>query len=377
MADLYVSFFFELGRHYTLKADDKKDIDTAKVVEQLNDMRSCLPPRAREGQAHGTSCLRTERGTQKAAASGERLPLREEDDTTERCTREEREESLEQLMADLDGLVGLFGVKREVTSLVNLLKVNRIREARGMRTPKVSKHLAFLGNPGTGKTTVARLLSKIYRQLGILAGGQLVEVDRADLVAGYVGQTALKTRERIDEATGSILFVDEAYTLAKGGTDFGQEAIDTILKAMEDRRDDLVVIVAGYPEPMEAFLGSNPGLRSRFNKSILFEDYTEDELLAIFDTLSTPYGMVLEDRARTTLQRYLRWRVMNKGENFANGREMRNVFEACLANQANRLVEAEDVSDEDLSYLLEQDLPEWVTHPDRRLSSTCGGRHPH
>ena len=262
----------------------------------------------------------------------------------------------------LNSLIGLAGVKQEVNSLINLLKMKQLRDARGLKTPNVSKHLVFLGNPGTGKTTVARLLAKIYKQLGVLDKGQLVEVDRGGLVAGYVGQTAIKTQERIDEAMGGVLFIDEAYTLAKGGTDFGQEAIDTLLKAMEDKRDSFVVVVAGYSSPMETFLESNPGLKSRFNKNIVFEDYTQNELLDIFKVFCAPYGMALNTEAESRIVAYLEYLTNHKPDNFANGREMRNLFETMVANQANRLSTMCELSDVDLCTFTTADLPAWVVN---------------
>ncbi len=283
--------------------------------------------------------------------------------TEEHAEESESEETLEELLDKLNKLIGLSGVKKEVTSLINLLKIMKIRGERGFETASVSKHLVFLGNPGTGKTTVARLLSKIYKQLGALEKGQLVEVDRAGLVAGYVGQTALKTKEKIDEAMGGILFIDEAYTLAKGGNDFGQEAIDTVLKAMEDNRENFVVIVAGYPEPMEQFLESNPGLKSRFNKNIIFEDYSKEELLSIFKVFCKSYKMTLSIEAETVLVNYFEWLEYNKPKNFANGREMRNLFETALSNQANRLADKVDITNEELNTIEAADFPDWVINP--------------
>ena len=272
----------------------------------------------------------------------------------------ESEDALNGLLEKLNNLIGLDGVKQEVNSLINLIKINRLREARGMATPDVSKHLVFLGNPGTGKTTVARLLSQIYQQMGVLETGQLVEVDRAELVAGYVGQTAMKTKEKIDEAMGGILFIDEAYTLAKDGNDFGQEAIDTLLKEMEDKRDSFIVIVAGYPEPMDRFLESNPGLKSRFSKNIMFEDYSEEELFSILELFCKPFEMKFSDEAKQVVKEYLHWLVNHKPDNFANGREMRNLFEASLSNQGNRLSTKTTITDQELNEIQKEDLPDWV-----------------
>ena len=192
-------------------------------------------------------------------------------------------EKLEDLLAELDGYIGLDLIKEEVRSLINMVKVYKLRREHDLPTADLSLHMVFSGNPGTGKTMMARLMSRIYYSLGILSKGQLVEVDRSGLVAGYVGQTAIKTKKVIDKAMGGVLFIDEAYSLASGGeNDFGREAIETLLKAMEDHRDDLVVIVAGYDEPMERFIDSNPGLQSRFNKYMYFPDYTGEELMAMF-----------------------------------------------------------------------------------------------
>lgn len=273
---------------------------------------------------------------------------------------EEKEETVEELLDKLNQLIGLNGVKEEINSLVNYLKISKLRRDRGMNAAKVSMHLVFLGNPGTGKTTVARLIAKIYKVLGLIETGQLVEVDRADLVAGYVGQTALKTKEKIDEAMGGILFIDEAYTLAKEGNDFGQEAIDTILKAMEDNRDKFIVIVAGYPKPMEEFLNSNPGLDSRFNKKINFEDYSATELMQIMESFCGEYKMELTTGAKRRLGQFLKWKCDNKPKNFANGREVRNIFENTIANQANRLAAMTKIKDEDLNEITEEDLPSEV-----------------
>lgn len=347
LSALYFACVLEIGKFYTLSRYDKKEIDVKRFTEHLTALKEY-----------------SESIVSKATDVMEKTPVQAEDNRSNEQSNndstleesDEPEETIEELLERLNSLIGLAGVKQEVNSLINLLKINKIRENRGYKTPSVSKHLVFLGNPGTGKTTVARLISKIYKQLGVLEKGQLVEVDRAGLVAGYVGQTALKTKEKIDEAMGGILFIDEAYTLAKSGSDFGQEAIDTILKAMEDNRENFVVIVAGYPGPMENFLESNPGLKSRFNKSIFFEDYSKEELFEIFETFCQSNDMILATNAETQLRDYLEQLCNHKSENFANGREMRNLFETALSNQANRLASLTGISDQELREITVEDL---------------------
>ena len=264
---------------------------------------------------------------------------------------------IDQLMSELDELVGLTDVKKDVKSLINLMKVRKLRIENELPVPPMSLHLVFTGNPGTGKTTVARLISKLYAAIGVLSKGQLVEVDRSALVAGYVGQTAIKTSEAIDKSVGGVLFIDEAYSLSSGGeNDFGREAIETILKAMEDKRDDLVVIVAGYTEPMEKFLSSNPGLESRFNKHIDFPDYTGDELFSIFEKLCVKNHYVMTDDAREHASRFFNSLYESRDDNFGNGRDVRNCFEDMISRQADRVAVMEEPSKDDLMSVLKSDI---------------------
>ncbi len=263
---------------------------------------------------------------------------------------------LETLMAELLGLVGLSEVKARVARIADLLQVQRLRTEHGLPTVETSQHLVFVGNPGTGKTTVARLLAKIFRTLGVLERGHLTETDRSGLVAGFVGQTAPQVTKRFDEADGGMLFIDEAYTLTRGGeNDFGREAIDAIVKLMEDRRDRVAVVVAGYPDEMGDFLDANPGLRSRFPTTIEFPDYSDDELLMIFESIAGAKRYELNDAAKAKLQRIFHDAPRDKG--FGNGRFARNIFEDAVARQASRIVGLESPGESDLITLLPEDLP--------------------
>ncbi|MDN5780393.1 MAG: AAA family ATPase, partial [Humibacillus sp.] len=264
----------------------------------------------------------------------------------------EPEKTVEELLAELDAMIGLDRVKKEIHRQVALLTVERLRAAANLKAPKMSRHLIFVGNPGTGKTTVARLIGAIYKALELLPQGQLVEVDRSELVAGYVGQTAIKTAEVCATAVDGVLFIDEAYALT--GDQYAQEAVNTLVKEMEDHRENLVVIVAGYPEPMVTFIAQNPGLASRFTTTIEFDDYTDDELVEILRSIATASDYELtpeaEKRVRMTLEASVR------GPAFGNGRFSRNQFEHAVGRHAWRLKDAEKPSRDDLRLLLAHDF---------------------
>lgn len=270
----------------------------------------------------------------------------------------EKEPTLDELLAELDGLCGLDKVKADVKGLINLVKVRRLRQEAGLPVPPMSLHLVFMGNPGTGKTTVARLLAKIYHAVGVLSKGQLVEVDRSGLVAGFVGQTALKTQEAVDKALGGVLFIDEAYALANqdNANDFGREAIEVLLKGMEDHRDDLIVIVAGYTDLMADFIHANPGLESRFNKYFHFEDYDGKQLAEIFRAMCKKNGYALDGETDKAAAEAFQVMYDRRDENFGNARDVRNVFEGAVARQANRVAAMESPKMEDLMALTIADL---------------------
>ncbi len=260
---------------------------------------------------------------------------------------------------ELNELIGLGNVKEEVRTLANFVKIQKQREAQGLRTPKMSYHLVFTGSPGTGKTTVARIVARIYKDLGVLKKGHTVETDRSGLVAEYMGQTAIKTNAIIDSALNGVLFIDEAYSLVPedgNGRDYGQEAISTLLKRMEDDRDKLVVIIAGYTNEMKRFIDSNPGLQSRFNRYISFPDYTAKELTDIFKMYAQKNQYVLTPKAERLLQQRLDSVVHHKDRNFGNARYVRNIFEKCIQHQANRLSKEKDISKQQLTELTQSDM---------------------
>ncbi len=278
--------------------------------------------------------------------------------TPENHPDEPENNTLDDLLNELNRLIGLEVVKKDVNSLINLIQIRKIRGERGMKQPSMSLHMVFSGNPGTGKTTVARLLSKIYCELGLLSKGHLIETDRSGLVGGYLGQTAIKTQGMIEKAMGGILFIDEAYALTpkNEGDTYGQEAIDTILKAMEDHRDDFIVIVAGYPELMEDFIKSNPGLESRFNKYIYFEDYNPSQLHDIFISMCEDSSLKVDSSADDHLKTLCNEMYENRSDNFANARHVRNLFEKVVASQANRLSSIENISDDELMTIIYDDF---------------------
>ena len=278
----------------------------------------------------------------------------------------EKPKTLEELLAELDALIGLRDVKAEVHRQVAVLRVEGLRQKAGLKSPTITRHLVFVGNPGTGKTTVARLVGGIYRALGLLSKGQLVEVDRSELVAGYLGQTAIKTAEVVASAAGGVLFIDEAYSLA--GDQYGTEAVDTLVKEMEDRRDDLVLIVAGYPDPMAIFIAQNPGLSSRFRTTIEFDDYSDDELVEIFLGMAKAADYDVTEECLRRYQMILS--STPRGPIFGNGRFARNLLEAAIGRHAWRLRDVLEPTIQQLRELIASDLDEHESAPDDQHAFT-------
>ena len=277
------------------------------------------------------------------------------------CSNEivrEKDYSLEELMSQLNSLIGLEKVKSKVNDLIAFQKVQLLRKAKGLHTPKSTMHLAFTGNPGTGKTTVARIVGRIYKKIGLLSKGHFMEVSRTDLIAGYQGQTALKVKEVIEKAKGGVLFIDEAYSITENdhSDSYGRECLTELTKALEDYRQDLVVIVAGYSDPMKQFFNSNPGLKSRFNTFIEFEDYNDNELLDILQSMCKKEDYMLSEELKLLITNNLKKDSLAQESKFSNGRFIRNLFEEMIMKQARRLATIVEPTIEDLKKLCPADF---------------------
>ncbi len=288
------------------------------------------------------------------------LESKQKEISNNKVSEVKEEDSLEKVLEELNKLIGLENVKQDVNELINLLEIQKKRSEQGLKNIEITLHTVFLGPPGTGKTTVARLLSRIFRHLGFLSKGQLYETDREGMIAGFVGQTATKVDKAVEESLGGVLFIDEAYALTTNsfGNDYGSEAINTLLKRMEDHREDLAVVVAGYDEPMKLFIESNPGLRSRFNRFFTFEHFKPEQLMLVFESCCKNADFILNDDAKEKLSDTFDLLYSKKDEGFGNARVVRNLFEKCVQNQANRIVKIKKITPKILKTLSEEDIPE-------------------
>lgn len=355
---------FDLYYKKAKQSLDKGDKSLAKKYYMLAAEQMLKMAKQSDGQLQKTRYRRAKSivefaeniGAEKRTANGE------EEETGGNVSVSKNDKiTLEEALKRLNELEGLGTVKKKVSDWVDQIKVFRLRKQRGLPVPDMSYHLVFTGNPGTGKTTVARLMAQIYCALGVLKEGHLVEVDRSGLVAGYVGQTAVKTKDVLKKAYGGVLFIDEAYSLVGGGSnDFGQEAIDAVLKEMEDKRDNLVVIVAGYDKPMEKFISSNPGLRSRFKNFIHFPDYTGEELYNIFARMCAKDSYAPDADTGRALGLYFRKMYEKRNENFGNGRDVRNLYETIVTAQSGRVARMSDPTDAEMTTLTLSDLPDAI-----------------
>jgi len=373
----YICLYEAIGKEFTACDREISESERSDLNTYISNMRSFYKANYK-GSQKATDAAHFEHTVSAKSSSTDTVRNRQKKSKDEDV--EETEETLEELLAQLKNLVGLDSVKFSVNQLIHFNTIRCIRNERDLKQPPMTMHMVFYGNPGTGKTTVARLIAKIYHKLGILSKGHLVEVDRSRLVAGYVGHTALKVNEVVEKAKGGVLFIDEAYSLTyrRSENDFGWEAVDTLIKAMEDYRDDLVVIVAGYPERMVEFIDSNPGLRSRFNKFIEFADYDSEELFEIYKRMLADSGFCATDDTLDFVEEWLEEKevvqhdgnapryglklrpkktMLENKENFANARIVRNFLETSIMNQADRLYDKrETVSNEELTTIEIEDV---------------------
>lgn len=350
-AEKYICLYELLGREFAACDHEISQSEKDDIATYIGNMRSFYTANYK--------------GPESATKKGHKESFEKSSDTVRNQKRRkeekpvvEDEETIDTLLEELNGLIGMSAVKNTVNQLIHFNAVKQIRNERGLDKIPMTMHMVFYGNPGTGKTTVARLIAKIYHKLGILSKGHLVEVDRSGLVAGYVGHTALKVKDVVKEAMGGVLFIDEAYALTyrRSENDFGWEAVDTLIKAMEDNREDLVIIVAGYPERMAQFIDSNPGLKSRFNRFINFKDYNGKELYEIFCKMAQDVGFNISNAALECAEEYFEEAYEERQDNFANARLVRNYLETSIMNQADRLYGKDNLSDTELCLIEYEDV---------------------